>query len=236
MCLCGGSGHGHAWDMSPSGDTVVGLAWDECVPRAFRWTEDEGFAALGLVGEGNNRASAVSNDGSIVAGFADAGAFFARSPTTWAGDGSGEFIDTDVGEVRAMNGSGTVMTGEFNYGDAFVWSEQTGLVNIGRIPAGDPYYASGLGVCAEGELIVGITGVTGPIASDAFVWTEARGMELLHGRLIDLGVELPDNIDHLYSVLDCSEDGTRLVGAAVIAGVGYQAYVLTLPEQWWAAP
>ena len=69
-----------AWDITSNGRTVVGMAWDECGVQAFKWDATGSgimtlLQRLGSQWEGstmppNNRATVISDDGSIIGGWA----------------------------------------------------------------------------------------------------------------------------------------------------------------------
>jgi len=105
-----------AYELSADGTVAVGLSWDGCSGRAFRWTEATGMVEMGVLGSGGNRASTVSADGSLLGGFAQGS--FSRTPTVWDGSGAGALLDPPdgdvVGEVRGMSDDGTILVGNWD--------------------------------------------------------------------------------------------------------------------------
>src|SRR5690606_4577412 len=109
----------NGYELSGDGAVAVGLSWDGCDGRGFRWTKATGMVELEPLANGGNRASVVSGDGNVLAGFAQGS--FSRTPTFWESSGDGELLDPPsgdaVGEVHGINDAGTILLGEWN-GDA----------------------------------------------------------------------------------------------------------------------
>jgi hypothetical protein len=113
-----------AYELSADGTAAVGLAWDGCSGTGFLWTEAGGTIALESLANGNNRASVVSGDGTLIGGFAQGS--FSRTPAIWGAFGNGQLLDPPdgdvLGEVHGINDEGTVLLGEWN-GKPFTWTE-----------------------------------------------------------------------------------------------------------------
>jgi uncharacterized membrane protein len=85
----------------------------------------------------NNRATVISADGMVAAGFAFNGAAD-RSPAVWNPDGTGFLLDpTDrmlPGEVTAISADGAIVAGTWarpmGGSDGFVWSRAGGVVRV----------------------------------------------------------------------------------------------------------
>ncbi|MHC5026367.1 MAG: hypothetical protein ACYTGR_06355 [Planctomycetota bacterium] len=84
-------------EISGDGTTVVGLVWEGCDARGFRWTEEAGLQMLENLANGGNRATVVSADGSVIAGFAQGAA--SRTPATWDATTAGVLLDPPNGDV-----------------------------------------------------------------------------------------------------------------------------------------
>ncbi len=129
---CGNDEVSGAFDISADGGVIVGLAWNGCAPDAFRWVGGS-FTSLELLGtnfaelEGppSNRATVVSDDGKVAAGFATNGAFFVdRTPAVWRADGTGILLapTSDApGEVLSISADGVTVAGQLGF-DGFVWT------------------------------------------------------------------------------------------------------------------
>lgn len=226
---------GGAWDISADGSVVVGLSWDGCRTEAFRWTP-AGFAVLaspeGAAELHSNRATVVSDDGRVAAGFAQTD-LVDRWPAVWDADGLGRLLETELfpadapGEVLAISADGRVLAGTWNQ-RAFLWSEADGVVDLGTLPDADPsdqLYANA--VAAGGQLVFGSEGglFSGPVA---WFWTRAGGVQALQPLLASLGLEVPDGVV-LTNVLAASDDGAVIIGSALDATFAQLTFVLELP-------
>jgi hypothetical protein len=108
-----------AWDVSADGDVVVGLTWNGCAVEGFRWVDDGGDGTLtrldvlgapqGKAALANNRATVVSDDGQVIAGWAST-ELVDRAPARWTADGSGELLERLApdapGEILAIDATG----------------------------------------------------------------------------------------------------------------------------------
>jgi len=236
---CGDEDIAAAWDLSADGTTVVGMAWEGCSPAAMRWTlgadgmttttmlERIGTSpgSLGPV----NRATVISDDGRVAAGFAQT-VMADRWPAVWRADGSGILLPGTVldapGEILSISADGSVVAGTQNF-EAFTWTEADGIVVIGRLPdafGADTAYPNA--IAAGGELIFGGCGGFG--STQAFVWTEANGMQPLTPILATNGIALP--IDYtLQNIFAASADGSVLLGATATASGTPGSVVIRLP-------
>lgn len=120
-----------AYELSADGSIAIGLSWVGCSGRGFKWTASEGMQELEALANGGNRATVVSADGMVIAGFAQG--LSTRTPAAWDGatlDGSlvsPPFDGSPEGEVLGMRDDGTVLLGtqymggtDFRY-DAVKW-------------------------------------------------------------------------------------------------------------------
>jgi len=219
---------------SADGDTVVGLSWDGCSGRAFKWTPTGGMVQLETLGNGGNRASNVSADGEVIVGFAQGN--FNRTPAVWlasTGLAHPAFpFDMDaLGEMWAVTPDHGTIVGQYDNAATY-WTEAEGFVSIGFLDQDGT--AQAYDVSDDGKTIVGGSGsvFTG---KEAFVWTETRGMEKLSERLTGLGVDM-SGVSYLGWATAVSRDGSTIVGWALVPPeqpgelAQQRAYVATLPE------
>ena len=233
---CGG-GMSSAHDISGDGTTVVGLAWGSgCDGVGFIWTEAGGMQLLQSLANGHNRCSAISNDGSVLGGFAQG--TFSRTPAYWSPDTSGAVLDSNFqGEVVGFNqdGSKSVGTKWFsgnNY-SAFVRDRQSGVfTNLGQLQSSWAATASDLS--EDASVIVGYDYFS--LSRKAWVWTASDGIKSLKDRMTALGVTgVPANVLVCRAV---SADGTVIVGGAEAGGggpfgiAGFIAEIPGKPTQW----
>lgn len=210
-----------AWDVSADGSVLVGLAWDGCRTQAVRWSDASGTGAfeklqrLG-VASGSERATVVSANGKIAAGFAQR-EMVDRSPALWRADGSGILLDPsgeNVAEVLSLTADGATAGGIWNQ-EGFLWSEATGVVTIGRLPdvmPNEPTHVNA--VAAGGTLAFGASGDSWTGTQRAFVWTADAGMKPLAEVVTAAGVAIPEGLV-LANVRTSSTDGTVIAGQAV---------------------
>ncbi len=243
---------GGAFDVSDDGSVAVGLAWDGCAAtRAFRWTDTGGAGTLkpldvlGKVAADSgqkapyNRATVVSRDGRIAAGFAQNGAAD-RSPAVWNADGTGFLLDpaneSEPGEIKAINADGTRVAGDWS-GQGFIWTQATGVVKFtASASAFDMLIVNAM--TEDGLHLFGARQVYDPdqltTTQTAFVWTAAKGVRLLQDVATAAGVTVPATVT-LVNVLSVSADGGIVLGTANEAAsdpTGFptqKSFVLTVP-------
>jgi predicted small secreted protein len=231
-----------AWDVSADGAVVVGLAWNGCHPEAFRWTDASGtgvFTRLQQVGDAQggashpptNRATVISDDGAVIAGFAEHGNVD-RAAAMWDATGAGVLLDpanTETpSEVLSISADGHALAGILG-ADGFAWTHAGGFVPLDRFASAlptDPVFPNAM--TADGAVIFGGVGDAFSGIPVAFVWSAAHGMRPLADVATAAGVPLPTGT-LLNSVLGASADGTVLIGTAMDAAGASKTFVLRLP-------
>ncbi len=239
--------------VNGNGTVAVGLDWLDCTAEAVMWKQSvDGWKATVLthlgVAKGNNRATVISDDGSLIGGFAQrAGAD--RSPAIWKADGTGKLLEPTgdvVGEVLAVSPDGTMVAGQWNTvtkaGDSnntsFYWTEKEGVVMVGTLPSpqADDFVWL-MAIAAKNELILGSAGDPSwsmDLAGTeefAVVWTKGSGLRKLQDLVTKAKVKIPDGI-HLTAITAASADGTVILGVATdIADptLAQHTFVLRLP-------
>lgn len=236
-----GEDRGAAWDISADGTVAVGFAWNDCSPQAFRWTDDGGDGTtllLDVLGSSagssppTNRATVVSDDGTVAAGFAQT-TLVDRWPAVWNEDGSGFLLtgpvtDDTPGEILSISADGSVVAGIWGF-DAFLWTEAGGHVDLGKVPnalPSDPCYPNAM--TADGSMIFGGCGNPFFGIPVAFVWTETEGMRPLVDIVTASDLTVPAGYT-LTSVLATSADGAVVLGVAVDELMNQKSFVLQLP-------
>lgn len=115
--------------------------------------------------------------------------------------------------ARGVSWDGSVVVGETNstgLGQAFRWTESTGMVGLGFLP-GDPDDNAAADVSADGSVVVGYQFTDN---LQAFRWTQSTGMVALSGF-------------HDTDAVGVSADGSVIVGIGDLDPLGdgnYQAY------------
>ncbi len=197
--------------ISADGQAIAGSSNVDFASVAARWTEDDGWVALGrLPGGTTSSATAVSNGGTTVVG--------------WSGsqDGTRAFRWTDSGGMAGLgilpgglasfaygaSADGTVVVGGVNVEGAavgekaFRWTPAGGMRELGALPGGTGG-GRALAVSADGSTIVGYGAVPGA-TPQAFRWSDAEGM-------VALGSPQGNTLSEAYAV---SADGSVVVGRA----------------------
>lgn len=234
---------GGAFDISDDGAVAVGMMWDGCEPAAFRVTiggEVQPLEILGAVSGGGsrsptNRATVVSGDGRVAAGFAENGGLD-RTPARWTEDGTGELLAPDdrdaPGEVLSISYDGAAL-GVLRGYDGYRWTESGGLEPLGRLKSAlptDPVYPNA--VSADGAHVYGGVGSEYFTVPTAFVWSAAAGMRSVQEVVSAAGVEVGEGY-WLTSVMAVSDDETVVLGRGYDPEYAVKTFVLHVPPGTW---
>jgi probable HAF family extracellular repeat protein len=148
---------------------------------------------------------AVSDDGSVVVGQGDAGAF------RWTSDGGMAGLGTLGGApffsgAQGVSDDGSVVVG-WSYSDAsgreaFRWTSAGGMIGLGDLPGGR-FDSEAKHVSGDGSVVVGGSSSASGYVSEAFRWTSDTGM-------VGLG-DLPGG-DFQSGANASSRDGSVVVG------------------------
>jgi uncharacterized membrane protein len=222
-------GRATAYDISGDGSKVTGLLWDFCAAKAFLWTE-----ATGMLDAGPTRCTAMSQDGTVMAGF-DTGN--GRRPAYWTIDGTtttGPLLlhhEEDYGEVHDISSDGEILIGTgLPYGfDPILTGYQafryemgdTNFTLLGTM-SGSPNDISVARFISDDGVIIGTSGPSS-LNVQTFIWTPTIGMTSLEQYLIDEGVEGIGNSVNLTWPRAFSKDGSVFIGEYVdlYGGWGY---------------
>jgi len=209
-----------ALSVSADGTVVVGSAIDPAnrVERAFRWTAAGGMQFLGTLGGSRSRAYGVSDDGSVVAGWAQISNGSYRA-FRWTAVSGMQSLGTLGGYSNSLafgiSADGLVVVGRlqgFFVWDptrAFRWTASGGLRNLGTFGGS---FSGAVDVSADGSVVVGWAYNTAGNGR-AFRWTASGGMQ-------DLGT-LGGNASWAWGV---SADGSVVVGYAQNADGQWRAF------------
>lgn len=214
------------------GGVVVGNArW-----RPVRWLADGTRQALSDL---NGFGSGVSADGSVavgevVLGYDGAGIGIVRA-FRWTEAGGLVLLKDGVGQEVQSNAydvsdDGTVVVGQCHISvatgpQACRWTEETGLVGLGRLPGHALSVAQA--VSGDGRLVAGqsCTPSNGGAPCWGFIWTKEGGLVHL-GKLLAVGGAVLGE-HHVGRVLGASADGRVLAGEAHV-GVGTYPEIFAL--------
>jgi len=237
------------WDIDSAGHVSVGLLWNGCNAEGFVWSDVGGFTVLDLLGDRDpndstnppdNRATVISDDATTIGGFASVAAhvggydyFIDRWPAIWHTDGSGSlvpsngvFTDDSPGEVLAIAGNGSLVTGVWNQ-MPFLWSSTLGTVNLAS-GTYEGFFGYGQAVALDGQVVYG-TLQEGFFGSPfPFFWTQAGGVKSILDIAAANGITIPENY-YWEGVVAASADGTIIVGVAYDEAFTPNTYVLKVP-------
>ncbi len=182
------------YNTNGDGSVVVGLSWEGCSGRAFRWTSATGMVDLGHLGR-NARANCVSADGMVIGGWDDS----PRKASLWFADSRGQQLiipstpanPSQAGEVQGLTADGSIAVGwatTRNGLKAFRYFVNTGVyeeVADGR----------GMAITEDGDMIVGADGdpqqLPGARPQVSWVWTKEDGLVGLETFVQNQGVTVP---------------------------------------------
>jgi probable HAF family extracellular repeat protein len=192
-----------AWDVSGDGSVIVGLAWVQPTgSHGFRWDARNGMVDLGSLQKQSSRASIVSADGNVVAGWDanpdQSGAYYYWRGSIWW-QGLQRLMNPFgwIGQAEGINDCGSVIVGRGQPSasdHAYRYTAWDGRIeDLGSIPRGflpntqdKEDQSIAFGVSDDGGVVVGSSGWQPP--TDAFIWTEATKMVKVSEFLMKKGV------------------------------------------------
>ncbi|MDE0892321.1 MAG: hypothetical protein OSB14_09065, partial [Planctomycetota bacterium] len=213
----GGSSGGSvstAYAMSGDGNVATGLAWVNAgTAGAFRWSATGGMTALPQAGSGSSRGNAVSDDGSFIGGWEEAGNGTRRA-VIWDAALAQTFVlvtpsnATGAGEVWGFSENNQYVAG-VTQGQGFVWDAVNGRTLTGTLPSTDSFRTGeARGVSNDGQVVVGWYRVAFPFDVRATIWTPADGIQELKSVLISNGAT---GVPSLRMASAISADGTKIL-------------------------
>lgn len=237
--------------MSGDGNTVVGNSWADTAggvayTHAVAWSQSEGLVDLGSLYSNiarSTRADAVNNDGSVVVGWQDfngpwKSAVWFKNPSggyfpnqyllvSATGDSTDEF--NQLGECNAVSSNGNWIGGFGDYAnnnEPWIWSQSTGLINLGLLPGTIQGIVSGIN--EDASIVVGwFDGFFGD-PKTPFIWTPTGGLQNLNDYMVNvLGIQPGTN--QIYTANCMSSNGMYVAGYGVDNSTfSYFAYRLNL--------
>ena len=211
--------YSHGLNISRDGLTGVGMGWINCSTSAFYWTEEDGIVELGQYQGNSTKAQAVSGDGQVIGGWAQADS---RNSVLWDRDGNITFLGSlqtgnNYGEVMAISNNGEKVIGfcagsAGNNTEGYIWTEENGMFGLG-VPANSASSNKSLAFSiSENDVVVGQYLNESPVFYKACISTsETGGFVNLKNYLTDLGMEEITGWD-LTRALCVSNDGNTIAG------------------------
>lgn len=235
----GGSSDGSTssgWGISGDGQSMVGLGWVNAgTAHAIQWSAGTGTFDLGsTVANRSSRANAVSDDGSIVAGWQDDDFGF-RQGAIWI-DGVQTTISDDVGtpmgEALAISGDGQWVTGVLREDRTWRYNTVTDDFQYLDPVSGFSFLPNAIGasITDDGSTIVGTVHDLGPSLFGAgFIWRDEIGIMSMNDYFDSVGVEYEAGFNFSVPV-GISGDGDTLAGLGLDANGFAVGWVVTVPS------
>lgn len=247
----GNVGGGYA--ISGDGNTVAGLAWADTTggyayAHAVASSVAEGLMDLGSLFDTiqkSTRANAVNYDGSVVVGWQDfngpwksavwrknpAGGYFPNQYILLDTNASATDEFNQMGECSAVSADGNWIGGYGDYANnnqPWIWSRDSGVINLGAIPNVGNGYVSDM--TADASIVVGW--FDGQLFGDPltpFIWTRVTGLQDLNSYINNV-LGYPTGTHQVYTADRISPDGHYIAGYGVnTATFTYFVYRVTLP-------
>ncbi|NQT61834.1 MAG: T9SS type A sorting domain-containing protein [Candidatus Marinimicrobia bacterium] len=219
-----------AWAIAADTLIIAGMYWhDNYRTTAFVWTPEDPDGEL-LPDNGldlNSRPNDMNSDGSVIVGWASIEeAFYTdRAAHAWVRDElTGEyelvFLGSLVpggqsfeGEAFGVSPSGNYICGS-SPGAMFIWTEATGMQNIGFVAGHNPDEARALplDITDDGTAVGFAQAQTWVWSREAIIYTPESGIIFLKDSLENLGLE--DQIEDwtFLQANSISDDGLTIVG------------------------
>ena len=187
--------------VSADGTEVAGTSVSNGSNRAFRWTQSGGAIELGYLGSvaATSYARSISANGLAVVG-ASMNNSGQLEPFRWHESsgmaGLGFLPNSTYGQAYGVSADGGVVVGRSdvsNVPHAFRWTS-SGMTDLGTMTGGSGGAASA--VSGDGDVVVGC-GNSSSFGSEAFIWTQATGMN-------GLGGALPSDTPHYSNTQSCA--------------------------------
>jgi probable HAF family extracellular repeat protein len=229
-----------AWDISADGSIIIGLAWVSAGrAHAFRWDAQHGMVDLGSLQGRDSRASTVSADGNVIAGFdSDPSSTHGqwRGAIWWQGLERLMNPFGWIGQVEAANNQGSVLVGQghpSHTGHAFRYTAWDGdIIDLGALPRGltpgqmdQEDISIAYAVSDDGSVVIGNSGYRPPV--DAFVWTPTTKMIKLSTYLTGHGVTGFERW-RLVQGAAVTPDGKTIAGVGINPEGFYEGFVATV--------
>lgn len=224
--------------ISGDGNTVVGNSWADTT-GGFAYTDAVAYnAAEGIMDLGSlfafdgksTRANAVSYDGSVVVGWQDfngpwksaiwkknpAGGYFPNEYILLDTLGSATDEFNQMGECSAISADGIWVGGYgdyANYYQPWIWSRDSGVINLGSLPLTGNGYVSRMS--ADASIVVGW--FDGQLFGDPqtpFIWTRNGGLQDLN-YYVNTTLGFSAGTKQMYTAECISPNGNYIAGYGV---------------------
>lgn len=219
--------------ISGDGKTVVGNSYiNGGSTNGFAWNEDDGIIDLGSIHAGRSaRADAVSHDGSVIVGWQDfngpwksavwyknpEGGYFPNQYLLIDPDGDENDEFNQLGQARAVSADGKWIggSGDYAFSNAWIWSEETGMIDLGNAGAAEGAIGYVSAINEDGSIVVGWYqsggGPWDPPVYTPFIWTPEDGAQNLNTYVTEV-LEYDLGGDQIFVPTDMSSNGQYICG------------------------
>lgn len=253
------------YNISGDGLTVVGNSWADpangngttTYAHAFAWNQNEGLIDLGSIYANLNRSSraeAVSDNGDVIVGYQDfngpwksavwrknpVGGYFPNEYLLVDPEGNPDDEFNQLGMASAVSADGNWIGGygDYAFPNAWLWSENTGLLDLGNLGLPEGTTGNVAGMSADGSIVVGwYVYAPDPWTQNytPFIWTAAMGAVDLNTFITDyLGYTM--DIGPIWSANAISPNGKYITGWGRDPNIGPWGEIFTfrleLPDNW----
>jgi len=253
------------YNISGDGLTVVGNSWADpangngttAYAHAFAWNQNEGLIDLGSIYANLNRSSraeAVSDNGDVIVGYQDfngpwksavwrknpVGGYFPNEYLLVDPEGNPDDEFNQLGMASAVSADGNWIGGygDYAFPNAWLWSENTGLLDLGNLGLPEGTTGNVAGMSADGSIVVGwYVYAPDPWTQNytPFIWTAAMGAVDLNTFITDyLGYTM--DIGPIWSANAISPNGKYITGWGLDPNIGPWGEIFTfrleLPDNW----
>lgn len=242
------------YDISADGSTIIGLGWTKQFnANAIAWTQNEGIIDLGSLHKGrSSRANEVSADGSIIVGWQDQ--FNPWKAAVWKKNPNGGYfpnvyllidpkgdptdLKNQLGEAHAISADGKWIGGKGDeaMANAWLWSEETGMIDLGRFEDDDRARGNVTSINHDGTIAVGYymtykNGTSNPPDYKCFIWTKKNGIKELND-FVKNDLKFETNQTDIYVPIEISPNGKYITGWGVYSKKEIVSIRIQLPEDF----
>lgn len=228
-----GGSESSAWGMSSNGEYIAGMAWVSAAEvHAVVWNNSNEIIDLGALKTGfNSRASDVSADGTVVAGWSDSenglrlGAYWKDEELNFLYDDEGNAL----GEASGITADGQSIIGYTSSGEGYIWHAENGTLKFTNENSNFITIVSS--ISDDGKVAIGYSfdPMDSMLMGEGFIWTEDGGKIELNEYVESLGY---DSHGIVFSVPTAvSPDGQYIGGIGVnFEEMETKGFVIKLPQ------
>ncbi len=223
------------YSISIDGTTLVGNSYTSGgSANAVTWTQEDGIIDLGTLHAGRStRADGVSGDGSVIVGWQDFNGPWKAA--VWRKDSNGDYLPNEyllvdpngdpndefnqLGQASAVSADGNWIGGygDFAMQNAWIWSEDSGLIDLGVLDEEPNAIGRVTAINHDGSVVIGWYQSGGgpwePPVYTPFIWTPELGTTDLNTLVAEV-LEYDTGGDQIFVPNAMSNNGHYITGFA----------------------